>query len=72
MSLVHGPGSCLGARGGVPLGQQGDRRDLLAGARELECGVLGNDEPIVFEPGEVISSHEYYDYESKYVPGLAR
>jgi D-alanine-D-alanine ligase len=43
----------------------------LPGARELECGVLGNDEPIVFEPGEVISSHEYYDYESKYVEGLA-
>ena len=43
----------------------------LAGARELECGVLGNDEPIVFEPGEVHSHHEWYDYESKYVAGLA-
>jgi D-alanine-D-alanine ligase len=41
------------------------------GARELECGVLGNDEPIVFEPGEIRSSHEFYDYESKYVSGLA-
>jgi D-alanine-D-alanine ligase len=40
-------------------------------ARELECGVLGNDEPIVFEPGEVHSSHEFYDYEAKYVEGLA-
>ena len=40
-------------------------------ARELECGVLGNHEPIVFEPGEVRSSHELYDYEAKYVPGLA-
>jgi D-alanine-D-alanine ligase len=43
----------------------------LAGARELECGVLGNDEPIVFEPGEIRSSHEFYDYEAKYVAGLA-
>jgi D-alanine-D-alanine ligase len=43
----------------------------LAGARELECGVLGNDEPVVFEPGEVRSHHEWYDYEAKYVPGLA-
>jgi len=41
------------------------------GARELECGVLGDDEPIVFEPGEIRSSHEYYDYEAKYVAGLA-
>lgn len=43
----------------------------VADARELECGVLGNDDPIVFEPGEVRSSHEYYDYEAKYVDGLA-
>ena len=41
----------------------------VAGARELECGVLGNDDPIVFEPGEVRSSHEFYDYEAKYVAG---
>ena len=40
-------------------------------ARELECGLLGNEDPIVFEPGEVRSTHEYYDYESKYVDGLA-
>jgi D-alanine-D-alanine ligase len=43
----------------------------VAHARELECGVLGNEDPIVFEPGEVRSSHEFYDYESKYVAGLA-
>ena len=41
------------------------------GARELECGVLGNDVPLVFEPGEVRSAHEFYDYEAKYVEGLA-
>jgi D-alanine-D-alanine ligase len=43
----------------------------VANARELECGVLGNDQPIVFEPGEVRSHHEWYDYEAKYVDGLA-
>ena len=43
----------------------------VEGARELECGVLGNDDPIVFEPGEVHSLHEFYDYEAKYVEGLA-
>lgn len=43
----------------------------VAGARELECGVLGNDQPIVFEPGEVRSTHEFYDYEAKYIEGLA-
>lgn len=43
----------------------------VAGARELECGVLGSDQPTVFEPGEVRSHKEWYDYEAKYVPGLA-
>ncbi|MCA1571397.1 MAG: D-alanine--D-alanine ligase [Chloroflexi bacterium] len=43
----------------------------VEGARELECGVLGNEDPIVFEPGEVRSTHEFYDYEAKYVEGLA-
>jgi len=43
----------------------------VADARELECGVLGNEMPLVFEPGEVRSHHEFYDYEAKYVPGLA-
>ncbi len=43
----------------------------LEGARELECGVLGNDGPVVFEPGEIRSSHEFYDYEAKYVDGMA-
>jgi D-alanine-D-alanine ligase len=43
----------------------------VEGARELECGVLGNEDPVVFEPGEVRSSHEFYDYEAKYVAGLA-
>jgi D-alanine-D-alanine ligase len=45
--------------------------DYVEGARELECGVLGTDDPIVFEPGEIRSSHEFYDYEAKYVEGLA-
>ena len=45
--------------------------EYVAGARELECGVIGTDDPIAFEPGEVVSSHEFYDYEAKYVEGLA-
>ena len=40
-------------------------------ARELECGVLGNDQPQVFLPGEVRSHGEWYDYAAKYTEGLA-
>src|SRR5438105_13989882 len=35
--------------------------------RELECAVLGNDEPLVSVVGEVIASNEFYDYNAKYI-----
>lgn len=35
--------------------------------RELECAVLGNDEPIASIVGEVIPSNEFYDYNAKYL-----
>lgn len=38
-------------------------------AREIECGVLGNDEPQASVPGEIIPSREFYDYEAKYLDG---
>lgn len=38
-------------------------------AREIECSVLGNDEPIASVPGEIIPSNEFYDYDAKYVDG---
>ena len=36
-------------------------------AREIECSVLGNASPRAFPPGELIPSHEFYDYEAKYI-----
>jgi D-alanine-D-alanine ligase len=36
-------------------------------AREIECAVLGNDEPQASVPGEVVPSREFYDYEAKYL-----
>jgi D-alanine-D-alanine ligase len=35
--------------------------------REIECGVLGNDEPQASVPGEVIPANDFYDYQSKYL-----
>jgi D-alanine-D-alanine ligase len=35
--------------------------------RELECGVLGNAELVVSEPGEVVVARGFYDYEAKYL-----
>jgi len=38
-------------------------------AREIECSVLGDDEPIASVPGEIIPSNEFYDYDAKYIDG---
>lgn len=35
--------------------------------REIECSVLGNEQPIVSLPGEVIPRHEFYSYAAKYL-----
>jgi D-alanine-D-alanine ligase len=40
--------------------------------REVECAVLGNDEPIASVVGEVISSNEFYDYRAKYIDGKSQ
>jgi D-alanine-D-alanine ligase len=36
-------------------------------ARELECGVLGNDAPEASVVGEVVPGREFYDFEAKYL-----
>ncbi|WP_055106515.1 D-alanine--D-alanine ligase [Paenibacillus ihumii] len=41
-------------------------------AREIEVGVLGNDEPMASVPGEIVSSSEYYDYQAKYLDGKSQ
>jgi D-alanine-D-alanine ligase len=72
MSLVHGPSELPAA---LDLAFEYDSKVIVeayvADARELECGVLGNDPFVVFEPGEVIPHREWYDYDAKYVEGLA-
>jgi D-alanine-D-alanine ligase len=36
-------------------------------AREIEIAVLGNRRPRASVPGEVVSGHEFYDYDDKYL-----
>ncbi|HZC77149.1 MAG TPA: D-alanine--D-alanine ligase family protein, partial [Ktedonobacterales bacterium] len=52
-----------------------DRRAIVepgVTCRELECGVLGNDEPIASIVGEVVPSNEFYDYRAKYIDNASR
>jgi len=40
----------------------------VEGARELECAVLGNDDPVASVAGEIVPrGHAFYDYEAKYL-----
>lgn len=52
-----------------------DRRIIIeAGviAREVECAVLGNDNPKASVIGEITFNSDFYDYETKYTDGRAQ
>jgi len=52
-----------------------DRKILIEkgiNGRELECAVLGNDDPRASVVGEVLSANEFYDYDAKYVSPASR
>jgi len=58
-------------RQAMDLAAQFDRKIVVEAAvpnaREIECSVLGNDDPEASVPGEVVPSREFYDYEAKYL-----
>jgi D-alanine-D-alanine ligase len=58
-------------RAAMHLAAEFDRKIVIEaavpGAREIECAVLGNDEPEASVPGEIVPSREFYDYEAKYI-----
>jgi D-alanine-D-alanine ligase len=59
-----------GLAGGLAAALAHDTKALVeqgVAARELECGVLGNEAPEASVVGEVIPSHEFYDFEAKYL-----
>jgi D-alanine-D-alanine ligase len=74
MTLVHGPDEM-----GAAL-DEAFRYDsvalveaYLAGARDLEVSIIGNDHARLeqYGPGEIVAGHEFYDFASKYTPGLS-
>lgn len=40
--------------------------ERLIHAREIECSVTGNEKPTAYIPGEIKSTHDFYDYDAKY------
>ncbi|HLH19101.1 MAG TPA: D-alanine--D-alanine ligase family protein [Bryobacteraceae bacterium] len=54
----------------IALAEQYDRKIIVERGilgRELECSVLGNEEPVASLPCEILPSREFYDYDDKYV-----
>ena len=74
MTLVHAPAEIGPA---LNLAFRYDTLALvetyLAGARDLEVAIIGNDHANLetFGPGEIVSGREFYDYAAKYTPGLS-
>ena len=44
----------------------------MENCREIECSVLGNENPQTSVPGEIIPGAEFYDYSTKYVDDKSR
>jgi D-alanine-D-alanine ligase len=61
--------------GALALALRHDSKALVEraiGGREVEVGVLGGDEPIASPVGEITFDGDWYDYETKYLPGRSR
>jgi D-alanine-D-alanine ligase len=43
--------------------------EASATGKEVECSVLGNEQPETSVPGEIVAHAEWYDYEAKYSDG---
>jgi D-alanine-D-alanine ligase len=67
VSKIHGPDEF---RAAIDWAARYDRRLLVeqgVDAREVECAVLGNDDPQASVVGEIVPGNEFYDYRAKYV-----
>lgn len=56
--------------GALKLAFEHDSKAVLESAvigRELECAIMGNDEPLASCVGEIIPSNDFYDYDAKYI-----
>ncbi|HET8549160.1 MAG TPA: D-alanine--D-alanine ligase family protein [Bryobacteraceae bacterium] len=54
----------------IALARQYDHKVLVERGiigQEIECSVLGNEDPLAATPCEVLPSREFYDYDDKYV-----
>jgi len=66
ISKVHNEGELIDA---LKIAAKYDRKIIVEegiDAREIECSVLGNDNPEASVAGEIVPANEFYDYDAKY------
>jgi D-alanine-D-alanine ligase len=72
ISKVHNLDELMAA---IALAESYDRKVIVERGitgRELECAVLGNDEPVASAPCEILPSRDFYDYDDKYLLDQAK
>ena len=72
VTIVHSPVELPAA---VGLAFKYDRSVLVerfVAGTEVTVGVLGNEHPLALPTLEIVPAHEFYDYDSKYLPGMSR
>lgn len=73
ISKVHGDHELVAA---IEEALRWDRKVMVERAAtdfyEIECAVLGNDDPEASRPGEIRPSNEFYDYKAKYLDGASQ
>jgi D-alanine-D-alanine ligase len=69
ITKVHGPGELDdGLREAFRYEAKAMIERAIEPAREIECGVLGNEDPVASVCGEIVpQGHEFYDYDAKYL-----
>jgi D-alanine-D-alanine ligase len=67
--------NCEELKAALELARAYDRKVIIERGitgRELECAVLGNEDPVASAPCEILPSREFYDYDDKYLLDQAR
>src|SRR3984957_12113548 len=67
--------NCDELKAALELARAYDRKVIIERGitgRELECAVLGNDDPVASAPCEILPSREFYDYDDKYLLDQAK
>ena len=65
-------GSLAELDGAIAAAEAHDPRVIVeahAEGREVECSVIGNEDPVTSLPGEIVPRGDWYDFESKYSEG---